>query len=80
MERDRIRDLLKGVREGELDVDQALESLVHLPFVDTEDSRVDTQRSLRMGIPEVVFGPGKTPDQIAEVVRVLREELRLSEQ
>jgi NCAIR mutase (PurE)-related protein len=54
-----------------MDPEGALEELVNLPFVDTPHARVDTHRALRIGLPEVVFGPGKTAEQIAEIVRVL---------
>jgi NCAIR mutase (PurE)-related protein len=73
MDRERIRQLLDDVRQGEVDVDAAMKSLAHFPHVDTPSARVDTQRSLRMGIPEVVYGPGKTVGQIVEVVNALRE-------
>ncbi len=73
MERDRIRQLLENVKQGDVDVDPAMKSLSSLPYVDTPSARVDTQRSLRMGIPEVVYGPGKTPAQIVEVVTALRD-------
>ncbi len=72
MDRERMRRLLESVRQGEVEVDSAIESLARLPFVDTPSARVDTQRSLRMGIPEVVYGPGKTSEQIVEVVTALR--------
>jgi NCAIR mutase (PurE)-related protein len=70
--RDRIRDLLDQVRSGEVDVEHALESLARLPFRDVPDARVDTHRALRIGIPEVIYAPGKTPEQIVEIVRGLR--------
>ncbi len=54
-----------------MDPEGALEELVHLPFVDTPHARVDTHRALRIGLPEVVFGPGKTVEQIVGIVRVL---------
>lgn len=73
MTRDKIRELLQEVRDKDLDIEAALESLARLPFVDTPSARVDTQRSLRAGIPEVVFGLGKAPEQIVEVVHVLRD-------
>lgn len=63
--------LLEQVREGGVDVERALEELARAPIVETESARVDTHRSLRMGIPEVVYGPGKTPEQIVEVVTAL---------
>jgi NCAIR mutase (PurE)-related protein len=72
VERDRLRKLLEGVQRGDVDFDSALETLARLPFVDTPSARVDTHRALRHGLPEVIFGPGKTPEQIAEVVTGLR--------
>ena len=73
MNRDRVRQLLEAVRTGSQDVDSALESLAQLPFVDTPNARIDTHRALRQGLPEVVFGLGKTPEQIIEIVIGLRE-------
>jgi NCAIR mutase (PurE)-related protein len=71
VDRDRLRALLLAVQEGEVDPEEALEDLVRLPFVDTPHARVDTHRALRKGLPEVVFGPGKTAEQIVGIVRVL---------
>jgi NCAIR mutase (PurE)-related protein len=73
MKRERVRELLEDVRRGEVDTEQALEALSRMPFVDVPDARVDTHRALRNGLPEVVFAPGKTPEQIARIVRTLRE-------
>lgn len=73
MDRDQLRQLLQGVQSGSVELDTAVKRLAHFPFVDTEDARVDTQRSLRIGIPEVVYGPGKTPTQIVSVAKALRE-------
>jgi NCAIR mutase (PurE)-related protein len=73
VDRDRLRALLEGVRRGELEPGEALERLAHMPFVDTPHARVDTHRALRQGLPEVVYGPGKTSEQIAEVTRVQRD-------
>ena len=73
MNRDHLRNLLENVRRGEIDIDAALEDLARLPFADTEHARVDTHRALRQGLPEVVFGLGKTADQVVEVVQTLRE-------
>jgi len=68
-----VRELLEEVRRGDVEPDAALEELARLPFVDVPDARVDTHRALRHGLPEVVFAPGKTPAQIAAIVRALRE-------
>jgi pyridinium-3,5-biscarboxylic acid mononucleotide synthase len=74
VDRDRLRSLLLGVQRGEIGADEALEVLARLPFVDTANARVDTHRALRQGIPEVIFAPGKTPQQIAEIAQALRRE------
>jgi NCAIR mutase (PurE)-related protein len=74
MDRDRLRALFERVRSGELDPEGALEHLARLPFVDVPGARVDTHRALRAGLPEVVYAPGKTPEQIREIVAALRRE------
>src|SRR5690606_7785143 len=73
LDRDRLRALLAQVRSGEVEVEAALEQLAHLPFVEAGHARVDTHRALRQGLPEVVYGPGKSAEHIADVVRVQRE-------
>ncbi len=71
MDRDRLRALLLAVQKGEVDPEGAIEELARLPFVETPHARVDTHRALRQGLPEVIFGPGKTAEQIVGIVRVL---------
>ncbi len=73
MNRDLILELLRDVERGVVDADDAFDQLARFPFVDTSYARVDTQRGLRQGLPEAVFGPGKTAPQIIEIVRALRE-------
>jgi len=68
MQPHRLRDLLSAVRDGDVDVDDALARLRDLPFEDTGDARLDHHRALRTGLPEVVFGQGKTPEQIADIM------------
>ncbi len=68
-----FRGLLQQVRAGELDVDDALEQLRHLPFRDLAFAKVDHHRTVRTGMPEVVFGEGKSPQQIVAIVRAMRE-------
>ncbi|HEY7338291.1 MAG TPA: nickel pincer cofactor biosynthesis protein LarB [Bryobacteraceae bacterium] len=71
MDRDHLRGLLEQVRGGAVDVDAAMERMRHLPFEDLGFANVDHHRALRHGIPEVVFGTGKTPDQISAIVSAL---------
>ncbi len=67
----RLRDLLERVARGELTADDALTEIKHLPFEDLGFARVDHHRELRVGYPEVIFGQGKTGDQIASIAERL---------
>jgi pyridinium-3,5-biscarboxylic acid mononucleotide synthase len=69
MDAARLRDLLRKVRAGEVELDQALEELKRLPFSELGFAKVDHHRALRQGVPEVILGEGKTPEQIAGVAR-----------
>ena len=69
-----IKTLLEKVRDGSLTPDQGLERLKHLPFEDLGYARVDHHRTLRVGFPEVVFGRGKTPEQIVGIVKSLLQQ------
>jgi NCAIR mutase (PurE)-related protein len=66
-----LRELLEAVRSGEFSSQQALERLKHLPFEDLGFAKVDHHRALRQGYAEVVFGKGKTPAQVAGIVRAM---------
>jgi pyridinium-3,5-biscarboxylic acid mononucleotide synthase len=68
-----LKDLLKDVEAGRVTVDDAIERLRHLPFENLGFATVDHHRSLRQGFPEVVFGSGKSPEQIAAIARRLLE-------
>ncbi len=71
MNQDQLRSLLEQVRSGSVEIDSALDRLRHLPFEDLGFAKVDHHRALRHGIPEVVFGKGKTPDQVSAIVQSL---------
>jgi hypothetical protein len=60
--------LIEGVRAGEVHPDDAVAELRRLPFADLGFARVDHHRALRQRLPEAVYGPGKTPDQVAGIV------------
>ena len=68
MDADQLRSLLDQVRAGAVDVDAAMVRMRHLPFEDLGFAKVDHHRALRHGIPEVVFGKGKTPEHVAAIV------------
>lgn len=69
MHEDDVRKLLEAVKSGKLSLDAAIERLRHLPFEDLGFAKIDHHRSLRQGHPEVVYARGKTPKQVAEIVR-----------
>ncbi len=71
MNQEQIRELFEKVRAGEISPDAATERLKHLPFEDIDFAKVDHHRALRHGMPEVIFGQGKTPDQILAIAERL---------
>jgi NCAIR mutase (PurE)-related protein len=68
MDPERIKIMLAEVGRGERSVDDAFRELKELPFRSLGFARPDTHRHLRTGFPEVVFGQGKTPEQIAAIL------------
>ncbi len=68
-----LRDLLEGVRAGLLTPAQAQERLAHLPYADLGFARVDHHRTLRLAMPEVVFGEGKSAEQISRIAQEIAE-------
>jgi hypothetical protein len=69
--RDRVRALLAEVAAGRLEVESALGQLDDAPVDDLGFATVDQHRALRQGYPEVVFGQGKTPQQIVTIAERL---------
>ena len=68
-----LRDLLQALRDGRLDVEEGLRRLRSFPVRELGHTRLDTQRELRCGGPEVVYGAGKTPAQVLEIAAALLE-------
>jgi len=69
-----VREVLQAVREGRVGVDEGLERLRSWPFRDLGHTRLDTHRELRCGHPEVIYGAGKTREQLLEIARAALEE------
>jgi NCAIR mutase (PurE)-related protein len=63
--------ILDSVKAGKLAPAKAIERLKHLPFEDLGFAKVDHHRALRQGFAEVILGKGKTPKQVAEIVRAI---------
>ena len=69
---DETRQLLEQVRSGALSVDEALQRLKLAPFADIGYAKPDLHRSLRQGAPEVIYGAGKTAEQIVGIAEELQ--------
>jgi pyridinium-3,5-biscarboxylic acid mononucleotide synthase len=67
MDQEQLRGLLEAVRSGAVDIDSAVDRMRHLPFEDLGYAKLDHHRALRHGLTEVIFGKGKTPQQVAGI-------------
>ena len=68
-----IRTMLNGVKTGEISVDDAVLELKKKPFEDIDFAKVDLHRSLRQGTGEVIYGAGKTAEQIIAIADTLKK-------
>ncbi|MFQ5987074.1 MAG: nickel pincer cofactor biosynthesis protein LarB [Thermoplasmata archaeon] len=76
MDREKLRGLLRELQGGEISVGEAMESFRRLPFEDLGFAKLDTHRSIRRGFPEVVYCPGKSPDEVATILKGLSKDAR----
>ncbi len=67
------KQILEAVRSGSISVDDALIQLKMQPFEDIGFAKVDLHRRIRQGVGEVIYGAGKTPEQIAEIISVMKK-------
>ena len=66
-----VRQLLEGVKNGDYTVDEAVLALKKAPFADLGYAKIDLHRKTRQGAAEVVYGAGKTADQIAGILETM---------
>jgi NCAIR mutase (PurE)-related protein len=69
--------LLQGVSDGNTSVEEAADKLRHLAHEDIDFAHIDHHRSLRKGFPEVIFGQGKTSDQIIGIMDKMQNQERV---
>ncbi|MGE5591232.1 MAG: nickel pincer cofactor biosynthesis protein LarB [Bacillota bacterium] len=74
MDQEQLMNLLQEVRDGKIDVTTALTRLRSLPLAKLESACVDTHRTVRTGLPEVVFCQGERPEHVCAIVKRLAEE------
>ncbi len=68
MKPENIKNILQAVKDGNLDIDSAMNKLKDFPYADLGYAKVDNHRELRRGYPEVIFCSGKTPEQVKGIV------------
>ena len=72
MDSHELKQLFRDVREGKVDPDEAAQRVRVLPFQETGGfAKVDLHRRLRCGFPEVIFGQGKTAEQIEAILKTM---------
>lgn len=69
-----LKEILEEVRAGSMSVDDALLKIKEQPFADIGYAKVDTYRKIRQGTPEVIYGEGKTPEQIIGIARTMLQD------
>lgn len=72
MEERDLKRLLEQVAAGQVTVEQAAADIKVAPFEELGYAKVDTQRGIRQGVSEVIYGEGKTAEQIAGICRAMR--------
>ena len=74
MEQAELRELLERVAAGDMETGAALLKLKKAPFEDLGFAKPDYHRSLRQGLAEVIYGAGKTPEQIRDIAARMRSQ------
>ena len=73
MNKERLRGILKGLADQQMSVDEAMDLLKTLPYQDLGFAKLDNHRALRDNFPEVIYCPGKTPQEVALLIAGLHK-------
>ena len=68
MDQQQLKHLLEEFKQGRINIADVLQKLRDLPFEDVGDALIDHHRALRQGVPEVIFGEGKTVEQLQSII------------
>ena len=68
-----VHEMLEKLKSGEISVEEAELMLKKSPFEDIGYAKIDTHRKLRKGVAEVIYGAGKSADQIAGIIRAMKD-------
>jgi NCAIR mutase (PurE)-related protein len=73
MNKKEIEKILQQFKSGQIETEEVLEKLKHFPYDDLGFAKIDNQRQLRKGFPEVIFCQGKTLEQISKITKRIKE-------
>ncbi|PLX73769.1 MAG: 1-(5-phosphoribosyl)-5-amino-4-imidazole-carboxylate carboxylase [Desulfuromonas sp.] len=73
MDQNKLKQLLEQFQQQKIDISEVLQQLRDLPFEETDGAVIDHHRSLRQGVPEVIFGEGKSVEQLATIIDRMQE-------
>lgn len=73
MEENKLLELLNKVKNNECSVEEAMDKIKNISFINLDFAKLDTNRKLRQGFSEAVYCPGKTPDQIINIILELKK-------
>lgn len=76
MEKQALVNILKRYKEGSVELSDVMLYLKEQPYLDLGYAKIDTHRSIRQGMPEVIYGAGKTKEQILGIVKAMISEDR----
>ena len=68
-----VREILTSLKEGAISVEEAAQKLKLQPFEDLGFAKIDHHRALRQGVAEVIYGAGKTPEQIVGIIDTMQK-------
>lgn len=71
MDEQKLRKMLENIKKGSISVDDGIDMLKDMPFADLGYAKIDSQRELRVGYPEIIYGAGKTLTQIKGIVNFM---------
>lgn len=73
MDKKELRNLLQQVAAGSMNIEDALLHIKEAPYQDLGFAKVDHHRAIRQGVAEVIYGAGKTPEQILRIAQTMKE-------
>lgn len=73
MQKGKAKEILNQYKDGKISEEEALLFFKQQPFIDLEFAKIDLHRGLRQGAPEVIYGAGKTDEQVLKIVKVMKE-------